>query len=110
VIEFKDILAISLISAGAFFMLVGSVGIVRLPDFFSRTHAIGKSDTLGIMLVLGGLALYLGVNVNSAKLLIAIAFVAVANSTGSHALARAALLSGLKPWFSRENRGKGRIG
>jgi len=108
VIEFRHILAIAAISAGVFFMFVGSLGIVRLPDFFSRTHAIGKSDTLGIMLVLGGLALYLGVNVNSAKLLIAVVFVALANSTGSHALARAALLSGLKPWFRKESRGRER--
>ncbi|MBM4160573.1 MAG: monovalent cation/H(+) antiporter subunit G [Ignavibacteria bacterium] len=91
--------SIAMVAAGTFFMLVGSIGIIRLPDFFSRTHAAGKSDTLGIMLVLGGLAMYEGFTVNSAKLLIAIVLVALANPVGMHALAKAALRYGLKPWM-----------
>jgi multicomponent Na+:H+ antiporter subunit G len=95
--ELREILALPFLFAGAFFLLVGSIGIIRLPDFFTRTHATSKSDTLGIMLVLGGLAIYEGLTLNSAKLLLAIVFVALANPVGSHALARAALRFGLKP-------------
>jgi multicomponent Na+:H+ antiporter subunit G len=95
--EVREVLALLFVTAGAFFLLVGSVGIVRLPDFFTRTHATGKSDTLGIMLVLGGLAVYEGMTLNSLKLFLAILFVALANPIGSHALARAALRFGLKP-------------
>lgn len=98
----QDILSLLIISAGAFFLLVGSIGIVRLPDFFSRTHATGKSDTLGIMLVLGGLAVFEGLTLNAVKLLIAIVFVGLANPVGSHALAKAALRFGLKPWFRKD--------
>ena len=95
--DVREIVALLVLAAGAFFLLVGSIGIIRLPDFFSRTHAMGKSDTLGIMLVLGGLAIYEGLTLNSVKLLLAIVFVALANPVGSHALARAALRFGLKP-------------
>lgn len=100
--ELQNILAIILVSIGAFFMFIGSLGIIRLPDFYSRTHAIGKSDTLGIMLVLSGIAVYEGFTVTSIKLVIAIIFIALANPTGSHAIARAAYRFGLKPWFNKK--------
>lgn len=94
-----SIISILVVTAGVFFMLVGSIGIIRLPDFFSRVHATGKSDTLGVMLVLGGLTIYEGFTLNSAKLILAILFVALANPVGSHALIKAAIRNGLKPWF-----------
>lgn len=99
---FQEIAAFLLIGFGTFFMLMGSIGIIRLPDFFSRTHATGKTDTLGIMLVLSGLAVYEGFTLNSAKLLVVILFVAFVNPVSVHALAKAAMEFGLKPWF-RDN-------
>lgn len=98
-IELHHIVSVVLISSGAFFMLVGSIGVVRLPDFFSRIHATGKSDTLGIMLSLGGLIFFEGLTVNSAKIFLAIVFVGLTSPIGAHALAKAALRFGLKPWF-----------
>ncbi|MBU1149739.1 MAG: monovalent cation/H(+) antiporter subunit G [Pseudomonadota bacterium] len=100
-----DILAGTAMIGGAFFLLVGSIGLIRLPDFYSRNHATGKSDTLGIMLVIFGLMLIEGFSLNSAKLFFALIFVFLTNPTGTHALTNAALLSGLKPWF-RKNTGK----
>ncbi len=91
--------SILLISAGAFFLLIGSIGLIRLPDFYSRSHATGKADTLGVMLVLTGLIVYSGWNLNSAKMMIILAFVALTNPTATHALARAAFLFGVKPRF-----------
>lgn len=99
--EFLDVLAIIFISLGAFFLLVGSIGLIRLPDFYARTHATGKSDTLGILLVMFGLILTQGFTVNSAKLLIIIAFVALTNPTATNALSRAAFRFRLKPWFKK---------
>ena len=67
---FLQVIASIIISLGAFFLLVGSVGLIRLPDFFARTHATGKADTLGIMLVISGLLileLSYGFLLNSAK-------------------------------------------
>jgi len=101
------VLGMAAIALGAFFLLVGSVGLVRLPDFYSRNHATGKSDTLGIMLVIFGMILIEGLTLNSAKLAFVLVFVFLTNPTGTHALANAALRSGLKPWF-RKNAGKGR--
>lgn len=101
-----NLLGMAVVTAGAFFLLVGSVGLIRLPDFYSRSHAVGKSDTLGIMLVIFGMILIEGFTLNSAKLLFALVFVFLTNPTGTHALANAALRSGLKPWFKKKA-GKG---
>jgi multicomponent Na+:H+ antiporter subunit G len=95
----QETVAVALVLLGAIFMFAGSVGIVRLPDFFSRTHAAGKTDTLGIMLSLAGLAVYEGWSLNSLKLLVVILFVAIVNPVSVHALAKAAMEYGIKPWF-----------
>jgi multicomponent Na+:H+ antiporter subunit G len=100
--EIGNIFTILLVVAGAFFMLIGSVGVIRLPDFYTRSHATGKSDTLGIMLVLGGLAFYEGLSITGIKLILVIMFVALANPVGAHALVRAAFFFGIKPWFKGE--------
>ncbi len=92
-----DVVALVMILGGAFFLLVASIGIVRFPDFYARIHAMGKGDTLGIILILMGLCIYEGLTLNSAKLLIALVFVALTNPVATHALARAALRYGLKP-------------
>ena len=104
--EIQYILAIILMSFGAFFLLVGSIGLLRLPDFFSRTHATGKSDTLGIMLIVSGLILTQGFTINSAKLLILIIFVALTNPTATNALARAAFRFRTMPWFKKDKEEK----
>jgi multicomponent Na+:H+ antiporter subunit G len=90
---------------GILFILMGSIGIIRLPDFYSRSHAASKSDTLGIMFVIGGLMIYEGFNQSSLKLLFIILFIWLSNPIGSHALARAALKKGLKPYlFNRSSK------
>jgi len=99
-----NVLGMMAILGGAFFLLDGSVGLVRLPDFYSRNHATGKSDTLGIMLVIFGMILIEGVTLNSAKLFFVLVFVFLTNPTGTHALANAALRGGLKPWFRKNVR------
>lgn len=99
-IDIQHILSILLIIAGVFFMLVGSVGLLRLPDFYSRTHAVSKSDTLGIALVISGLIIYEGFTVNSIKLGFIVLFVALSNPIGTHALARAAFQRGIRPFFT----------
>ncbi len=93
--------ALVILAAGSFFLLVGSIGLIRFPDFYTRCHATGKSDTLGVMLVILGFILIEGLTLNSAKLLIILAFVGLTNPTATHALARAAFRFGLKPWFRK---------
>lgn len=103
----QQIISMLFVVAGAFFLLVGSIGIIRLPDFYSRSHATSKSDTLGLLLVLVGLAIFEGFTLNSLKLMLVMAFVALTNPVGAHALARAALNYGLRPTFSGEPRDAG---
>ena len=61
----QQIISMLFVVAGAFFLFVGSIGIIRLPDFYSRSHATSKSDTLGLLLVLVGLAIFEGITLNS---------------------------------------------
>jgi len=95
--EIQNILTIVLVILGITFILVGSVGILRLPDFFTRIHAVSKSDTLGVIFVISGLVIYEGFTLSSLKLILIILFIALANPIGSHALAKAAVKKGLKP-------------
>jgi len=83
---------------GFCFVLTGVLGILRLPDFYCRLHAMGKCDTLGVALMLGGLALHQGVSLVSVKMLLIVVFISLANPTATHALGRAAMRAGLVPW------------
>ena len=87
-----------LILTGLAFMALGSLGIVRLPDFFSRAHAASKVDTVGIAVVLLGVAIIEGFTLSGGKVLVAALFVMLTNPVAAHALARAALVQGHKPW------------
>ena len=88
------VIAIVLIVAGVFFLMVSALGLLRLPDFYARTHAVGKSETLGSILVLSGLAVYNGWELGTVKILLILFFVLIANPTATHAIARAALRTG----------------
>lgn len=87
-----------LMGAGFFFILAGVVGILRLPDFYTRLHAMGKCDTLGVGLMVAGLALQGGSLQDGLKMALIVVFVALANPTATHALGRAAHRAGLTPW------------
>ncbi len=97
-------LGLILLFAGALFVLIGSIGVIRLPDFYTRTHAASKPDTLGLVLSMSGLALIQGADLNSIKLLLIVAFVAIANPAAAHALGRAAMRAGLEPWTAARSR------
>ena len=98
-----DIIAIIFISLGVFVLIVGTIGLLRLPDFYTRMHAIGKCDTLGLAMVLVGLALYEGLTLLSAKLLLIAVFLFIANATATHAITRAAIKAGMVPWTKKED-------
>ena len=94
--------AIGLILVGLFFLFAAAVGILRLPDVFTRSHAVSLTDSLGALFLLGGLALYQGFSTNLIKILIVLVLLYLLNPVISHATVRSALRSGLKPW-SRED-------
>ncbi|MFZ7104891.1 MAG: monovalent cation/H(+) antiporter subunit G [Peptococcaceae bacterium] len=83
---------------GFFFILVAALGVMRLPDFYSRLHASGKSETLGMLLSFIGLALYEGFTLTSIKLWFIVLFILIANPIGTHIICREAYRNGLKPW------------
>ena len=93
-----DIMSWILLGIGTLFLLIGAVGLIRLPDFFSRMHAAGLIDTLGAGLILVGLMIEAGWSLNLAKLVLILLFLLFTSPTSSHALAHAALVHGLKPW------------
>jgi multicomponent Na+:H+ antiporter subunit G len=95
----QTVFAAIFIVAGLFFLCVSGIGLVRLPDFYSRNHAVGKSETLGAILLLCGLAIYNGFEITSGKLMIILIFIALANPTATHIIARSAFRSGLQPWI-----------
>jgi multicomponent Na+:H+ antiporter subunit G len=97
-----NVVSIAFLVAGAFFLLVSTVGLLRLPDFFTRAHAVGKSETLGALLVIIGLALQLGFELQSLKLFLIVFLIAVTNPTGIHTLSRAALRAGERVWTREE--------
>lgn len=84
-------LAVAFVSAGVFFLVAGAAGLIRFPDFYTRMHASGKCDTLGVLLVLTGIACHEGASLTSAKILLIAAFIFVASPTATHAIARSAL-------------------
>lgn len=92
-----DLLSLLLIVAGSFFVLTAALGLVRLPDFFSRTHAPGVLDTMGTGLLLLGFALQLGFDLALVKLALVLIFILITGPTAAHALARTALQTGVTP-------------
>ena len=93
------VLALSLLAFGGFFFIGGVVGVIRLPDAYSRLHASGKVATMGLLGILMGI----GVIVPSAlpKLLVLGLFVSISAPVGSHAIAKADLT-----YTQRQRQGK----
>jgi multicomponent Na+:H+ antiporter subunit G len=92
---------------GCFFALTGAVGVLRMPDFYSRLHPAGKNDTLGMALITLGLLVetmkYEYGYLVAAKLLLIVLFVLVTAPVATHAITKAAYLSGQKPWRAPED-------
>lgn len=103
---FIDILSGVFLAGGAFFCLLGGIGLIRMPDFYTRMHAASVTETLGAGLLLVGLMLHAGLTLVTAKLAIIGALILLASPTASHALAKAALTSGLKPLLGAQGSDK----
>ncbi len=93
----RHILAALCLLGGASLVLAGASGVVRLPDFYTRLHAAGVTDTLGTLLVLLGLILLSGLTLLSAKLALVGLFLFLTSPASTHAIANAAHKAGLKP-------------
>ena len=83
--------------SGGLFCVLGGVGLLRMPDFYTRMHAASVIETLGAGLLLLGLLLQAGWTLVAVKLLMVGALIFFASPTATHALARAAMVRGLQP-------------
>jgi multicomponent Na+:H+ antiporter subunit G len=97
-----DIASWILLAAGGLFCLVSAVGVLRMPDFYTRAHAASLNDTLGAGLLLLGLILQAGWTLVAAKLLIIGVLIFFTSPAATHALAKAALGRGLQPLLHEE--------
>lgn len=95
--EFLDILSWLALTGGAFFTIVGAVGLYRMPDVYTRMHAAGIIDTVGAGLLIFGMILQAGLSLVSLKLLVLLALFFFFSPVATHALSRAALHAGIKP-------------
>lgn len=83
-------------------MISGAVGMLRFPDFYTRMHAAGITDTLAATFIIFGLMLISGWNLNILKLSMILLFILFTGPTASHALAKAAQHGGLHPKISSD--------
>jgi multicomponent Na+:H+ antiporter subunit G len=102
------ILVMVLLISGLVFFTGGSIGILRLPDFYSRLHPAGKLDTAGQLLTLSAIALYVLQDfslinfLTATKILLIVFIVFFTSPTATHAIVDAGVRAGLKPW-TKEN-------
>ena len=93
----QQIAAWAFILSGSFFVVVGAVGVQRFPDFWSRLHATSVTDSAGMILLFIGMGIMAGPGLITVKLLIIGVFLFITGPTSTHAVANAALVSGLRP-------------
>lgn len=101
------------LAAGFLFFLGGTVGILRFPDFYTRLHAAGKLDTMGVLMSLLAAALFVVGDLSVAsvltalKIVLIVVFVFITSPTATHAIIDAGFRAGLGPWV-KKRKGKER--
>ena len=98
-----NVLSWLLLLSGAAFIVIGAFGMWRLPDFYTRLHPAGLTDTMGAGLILLGLLLQAEAGMVAIKLLIIAVLLLFTSPTSGHATARAALAAGLRHWQAKDD-------
>ncbi|MDE0103602.1 MAG: monovalent cation/H(+) antiporter subunit G [Bryobacterales bacterium] len=86
-----------LVGTGLFFLIVAAIGMVRLPDVYTRAHAVSLTDSLGAFFLLLGLAVHHGMSTSTLRILVVLALLYLLNPVIAHATVRAALRTGHRP-------------
>jgi len=102
----QDIVSWALFSSGSLMLIIGGLGLIRLPDFYTRLHAAGIIDTLGAELILVGMVVQAGFTLVAVKLILIGLFIFFTSPTATHAIANAAFVVGLPPRVA-EDEGEG---
>lgn len=97
-----DVLSWIFLLAGSFFAVVGGIGVIRMPDVFTRMHASGVTDTMGAGLILTGLMFQGGFTLVTVKLILILGFLWFSSPVSTYALARATLASGQEPFWAED--------
>ena len=100
-----DIVSWWLLGVGAVMMIIGAIGMIRLPDVFARMHGVAIIDTLGLGAIMAGLMIQGGLSIVTVKLGLIVLFVLFTGPTATHALARAALHGGVNPQIDEPDTG-----
>ncbi len=93
-----EVLSGALLLSGCALMLLAAIGLVRLPDYYCRSHAVAKATTLGIGQILIAVWLQMGTEVAGLKIALALIFQFVTIPVASHLMSLTALRRGLAPW------------
>ncbi len=105
-----NIIVILLMVLGLIFFTGGAVGIIRMPDFYSRLHPAGKLDTMGVFMIMTSLSLYtlqeftFSALLTAVKIMLIVVFVFITSPTATHAIVDAGVRAGMVPWTKDETR------
>ena len=83
---------------GLFFLLAAAIGMIRLPDVYTRSHAVSLTDSVGAFFLLIGLGMYHGLTTDALRIFLVLLILYLLNPVITHATVRAALRAGVKPW------------
>ncbi|MCK4861126.1 MAG: monovalent cation/H(+) antiporter subunit G [Rhodobacteraceae bacterium] len=92
-----EVISWAFMLSGSFFVIIGAVGTLRFPDFWARLHAVSITDSAGVILLFAGMCMQAGLTLITVKLIIIGVFLFITGPTATHAVANAALVSGLRP-------------
>lgn len=101
----REIAVWACLVSGSVFSVIGGIGVIRMPDFYTRTHAASITDTMGAGLILLGLGIHSGLNLITAKLLFIGLLLYLTSPTAAHALVKAAYSKGLEAPDVQESTG-----
>ena len=96
------------IVAGALLCVIGGIGMLRLPDLYTRVHAASVADTGGMLLIFIGLMIQAGIGLVTLKLVLIVMFLLITSPTATHAMARAARQDGVDPVIDDDDGDQGR--
>lgn len=99
--DLLDYLAYGFLAVGSLFIVIGGIGVLRMPDIFTRMHASSITETTGSLFILAGLMLFSGASLPTIKLAAIALFLLFTSPVSSYALVNTALLAKVSPRLAK---------